>query len=643
MRITGLVALTLALASITAVTSAEPDMPGVLNKIQAVVDISQTTISPDGSHVAWAQSLHHKTSLWIENLATKMKSRLTAGSGNVFAEEGEPQFSPDSSRVAFLSDAHIAGATQVYVANANGSGVRQVGRLTGAAQALRWSPDGSRLAFLYVAHPHRRTGATSAGSRMTGVVGSANDEQQIATLDVRSGKLALITPGDDYVYEYDWSPDTGRFAYTYARGNGDNNWWIARLATISSTGGSPRDVLKPDYQMNAPTWSPDGTSIAIIGGLMSDFGPVGGDVYLVNAQTGAARDLTPNVDYNAAAIHFTNANTMAVVAHRMGALHLLSLNVANGETKTLIGGEESLRSVSFAKDGRIALARTSFVRAPEVWAGRANAVAQLTNVNEHAPQLYGDAKSIRWKSDSFTVQGWLISPTNVDANKKHPLVVIVHGGPSAESLPTFSNTFVAALVASGYFVLEPNPRGSYGQGETYTVANRKDFGYGDWRDDLAGVDAAITSAPIDANRVGLFGWSYGGYMAMWAETQSTRFKAIVSGAGVANWQSYYGQNNINQWMVPFFGASVYDDPAVYAKSSPMTFIKNAHTPMLLLTGERDEEVPAPQSFEYYNALQTLGVPSQMVVYADEGHGIRQPQNQVDLLVRTVGWFDKYLR
>jgi dipeptidyl aminopeptidase/acylaminoacyl peptidase len=229
-----------------------------------------------------------------------------------------------------------------------------------------------------------------------------------------------------------------------------------------------------------------------------------------------------------------------------------------------------------------------------------------------------------------------------DASKKYPMVMIVHGGPSSESVPSYNGRTVAALTARGYFVLLPNPRGSYGQGETYTQANIKDFGYGDWRDDLAGTDAAIAAAPIDANRLGLYGWSYGGYMAMWAETQTTRFKAIVGGAGIVNWQSYYGQNKINQWMIPFFGASVYDDPAVYAKSSPITFIKNSHTPVLILQGERDEEVPAPQAFEFYNAMQTLGVPSELVVYADEGHGPRQPKNQIDILDRTVGWFDKYL-
>jgi dipeptidyl aminopeptidase/acylaminoacyl peptidase len=156
---------------------------------------------------------------------------------------------------------------------------------------------------------------------------------------------------------------------------------------------------------------------------------------------------------------------------------------------------------------------------------------------------------------------------------------------------------LAALVANGYVVLMPNPRGSYGQGEAFTQANVKDFGYGDLRDIVRGVDAAVAAAPIDKNRAGIWGWSYGGYMTMWAVTQTQRFKAAVAGAGLSNWQSYYGQNSIDQWMIPFFGASVYDDPYIYRRSSPIEFIRNVKTPTLVLVGDRDGEVPAPQSFD----------------------------------------------
>ena len=195
----------------------------------------------------------------------------------------------------------------------------------------------------------------------------------------------------------------------------------------------------------------------------------------------------------------------------------------------------------------------------------------------------------------------------------------------------------------GYYVLLPNPRGSYGQGEDFTRANVKDFGGGDLRDDLAGVDAAIKKCPIDPNRLGVTGWSYGGFMTMWTVTQTDRFHAAVAGAGIANWQSYYGQNLIGQWMIPFFGASVYDDPAVYEKSSPIRFIKNVRTPTLVIAGERDAECPASQSYEFWKALKTLDVPTKLIIYPGEGHMFIDPKHQIDRLEQTVAWFDQYLK
>ena len=222
------------------------------------------------------------------------------------------------------------------------------------------------------------------------------------------------------------------------------------------------------------------------------------------------------------------------------------------------------------------------------------------------------------------------------------MIVSVHGGPSSAAAPRWPTRWTALLPTQGYYVFLPNPRGSYGQGAAFTQANIKDFGYGDLRDILKGVEAAVAAAPIDTERVGVTGWSYGGFMTMWAVTQTTRFKAAVAGAGVANWQSYYGQNRIDRWMIPFFGASVYDDPAVYARSSPITFIKNAKTPTLVLHGDRDSEVPTPQGYEFWHALKTLGVPTELVIFEGEGHAVSKPEHVRDMQERMVAWFDRYL-
>jgi dipeptidyl aminopeptidase/acylaminoacyl peptidase len=193
----------------------------------------------------------------------------------------------------------------------------------------------------------------------------------------------------------------------------------------------------------------------------------------------------------------------------------------------------------------------------------------------------------------------------------------------------------------GYFAFCPNLRGSYGQGEDFTRANIKDFGGGDFHDIMTGVDAILKQYPIDPRRIGIRGHSYGGYMTMWAETQTQRFAAAVAGAGLSDWLSYYGVNDIDEWMIPFFGASIYDDPAVYAKSDPMHFVKAVKTPTLVLVGDRDGEVPMEQSVEWWHALQAMKVPVRLVVYPNEGHVFVKPADSRDYFVRTLDWFDEW--
>ncbi|MFP2911612.1 alpha/beta hydrolase family protein, partial [Pyxidicoccus sp. 3LFB2] len=254
----------------------------------------------------------------------------------------------------------------------------------------------------------------------------------------------------------------------------------------------------------------------------------------------------------------------------------------------------------------------------------------------------GPVRSVTWKSDGRDVQGWLLAPPTAPVGSaRAPMVTMIHGGPAAGVMPSF-NAQALLLTSQGYYVFFPNARGSFGQGAEFVQANRRDFGYGDLRDVMAGVDTVLASAPVDPARLGVTGWSYGGYMTMWAVTQTQRFRAAVAGAGISNWLSYYGTNHIDTWMLPYFGASVYDDPDVYARSSPLSFVKLARTPTLLLHGERDVEVPASQSYEFFKALKTLGQKTQLVIYADEGHSLRKPDHAKDRAKRTVEWFDTHL-
>ncbi|MBV8491421.1 MAG: S9 family peptidase [Candidatus Eremiobacteraeota bacterium] len=627
-----------------------PTVERVLQASRAVRPVGALQLSPDGKRLVYRVGSGggmRTSELFVDWLAGgNGPTRLTAGDGKSVYDESDPVWSPDGTKIAFLSDARSSGQLQIYVCSPGGANVTRAGNLSGNVQALRWSPDGKQLSVLYIAGAHRQAGAQAPGARDVGVAGSVVDEQRIAVVAPSpEARTQFVTPAGDYVYEYDWSPDSHAFAFTYAVGNGDDNWWIAKLATIGAEGSGMRDVLAPSYQIDAPRWSPDGKTIAIIGGLMSDFGSTGGDVYLVDANSGTAVDATPNARLSARSLQWIGAGELGFSAIAGGAMQLERLDTATLTSTPRSFGPVTINSWSVANGGKaLALAMQSFDQPPGLWIGSLNseALAPLENVNG-ASRYWGKAQSLVWKSDSFDVQGWLIYPNNFDPAKTYAMVTVIHGGPAAASLPSYGNAFVSALSSQGFFVFMPNPRGSFGEGEAFTRGNVKDFGYGDWHDDLAGIDTALKAAPIDPQRLGLFGWSYGGYMGMWAETQSTRFKAIVAGAGIVNWQSYYGQNKIDQWMLPFFGASVYDDPAVYAKSSPITFIKQSKTPVLILQGELDEEVPAPQAFEFWHAMKTLGVPTELMVYAGEGHSPQKPADQIDVLTRTLAWFEKYLR
>jgi dipeptidyl aminopeptidase/acylaminoacyl peptidase len=620
----------------------------------------QAEISPDGKRVAWVESLpgaggapSPNSAIYVAEIsAPAAKRRISAGDGKAAHEEHDIAWSRDSKRLAFLSDALKSGQLQLFVADASGGAAKQLTHLKGFLAGPGWSPDSKTIALLFTENATRAAGPLVAETPDEGVMSEDFLEQRLTLVDAANAKVRQVSPKDLYVYEFDWSPDGKQLAITAAPGNGDDNWYVAGLFTIEAESGAMHDVQpKPGMQIADPLWSPDGKQIVFIGGLMSDEPIPGGDIYSTAASGGAIKNLTPDAKWTATSLAWLpGSGGMLVTGIKDGQTHISRLD-ADGKARPVWTGAETLARggfvpyVSLAGDGKTsAVVRESFAKPPEVWAGAIGDWKQITHVNASLKPEWGDARSLQWTTDIGAVQGWLIYPSTFDPTKKYPLVVYVHGGPAWATTPTFPTRwqYPFALPSQGYFLLEPNPRGSYGQGEKFTQANVKDFGYGDFRDIMAGVDEAIKQAPVDPQRLGITGWSYGGFMAMWAVTQTNRFGAAVAGAGLSNYTSYYGENKIDQWMIPYFGATVYDDPAVYAKSSPITFIKKAKTPTLVVVGDRDGECPAPQSYEFWHALKTLGVPTEFVIYPNEGHMFANPVHSRDVIDRSVGWFDKYL-
>jgi dipeptidyl aminopeptidase/acylaminoacyl peptidase len=616
----------------------------VLDTLDRVRGFHETAMSPDGRRVAWVEDVAGGTAIYVRDVASGQPRRVTAAGGSAHAEDGAV-WSRDSRTLAFLSDAASAGQKQVYLYDVDGAAApRRVTDVKGQLADPKWSADGRQLAVLFVAGSTQQTGALVAYKPDAGVVGDAFDEQRIAIVDLSNGNVREVSPADFYVYDYDWSPDGRAFAAEAVQGSGTNNYWIAQLYTIRADTGAATSIWKPPLQLAGPRWSPDGKSIAVIHGIMSDEGSTGGDIYVVPAAGGAAKNVTPNLEGSARSLEWRADGRVLFEEYVDGSSALVTVAASGGPRTTVWTAEQQQvneMSIASGADAAAAIVQ-SFKQAPEVMAGPLGAWTAQTKTNASIAPLWGEAKSLHWTSDKFHVQGWLIYPANFDPAKKYPMVVSVHGGPSSANFPVWPARWNAVLPSRGYFVLLPNPRGSYGNGEAFTQANVNDFGYGDMRDIESGVDAALKAAPIDPARVGIIGWSYGGYMTMWAVTQSARFHAAVAGAGIVNWQSYYGQNRIDTWMLPFFGASVYDKPEAYSRSSPITFIKKVKTPTLVLHGDRDSEVPTPQGYEFWHALKALNVPTELVIYPDEGHAIMKPEHQRDIEERLVGWFDRYL-
>ena len=574
-------------------------------------------------------------------------------------------WSPDGNQLAFLAADEKAKTVRLEVATiatllSRGSheNIATLATVSGLASTPRWAPGGSQIALLVTVGAKKKAGALEAAAPQVGEIGSAPDEQRLAVVSRGGGELRLVSPADTYIYEYDWTPDSAGFVVTAAKGNGDNNWWVAELDAVDLGTERIRTIARPTFQISMPRASPDGHNVVFIGGLMSDFGAVGGDVYQVPFLGGEPVNLTPAFHGSFSSLAWRTGHLFgtALVADQI----TLSRFDAAGRSPRVLwsspvgasSGDDAAGDVdpivSLSADGnRAATIVEDFERPPAIMAGRVTAMHAITHDNDAFAAAL-NVKSVRWRSDGADVQGWLVGPKEQVPGKQYPMIVRVHGGPSSAASPYFGRddepeSPARIWAAQGYYFFLPNARGSYGQGEQFTRANIRDFGGGDLRDILTGVDAVLKDSPIDEARIGISGHSYGGFMTMWAVTHTQRFKTAVAGAGIANWVSYYGENGIDQWMIPFFGASVYDDPAIYRAASPIESIKQARTPTLIYVGERDVECPAPQSFEFWHALNALGVPTKLVVYPGAGHWFHAPDQVADLRRRETEWFAAYLK
>ncbi|NTX10157.1 S9 family peptidase [Myxococcus sp. CA056] len=634
----------------------KPSVESILGAVGRTTRFRQVALSPNGTWVAWVEvastggTLIHAVEL---DVSEPQAVRVSVCPDGRACDESSIAWSPDGKQLAFLSDAVQRGQSQLYVADLAQSVARKLTSFQGSVSAPQWSPDGASVAVLVMQGEgaEQAKGPNGPAARETGVVRESHSVKRVALVSVADGAHRVVSPEQLFVYEYAWSPEGSRLAFIAAPPPGDASWWLAKLHVLETANGRSRLVYAPRWQLTEPVWSPDGKHVAVIEGLMSDQGVNGGDVMLVSLEGGKARNLTAGMKATATTLEWVAPRKLLFGAQVRGESAVASVDpTAQGGVTVLWKGPERLSAggsvgLSLSRDGkRSAVVRESFTQAQNVWVGPVGDWERVTRREEDLRALVGETRDLSWKSDGAEVQGWLVAPAASMAppsGTRAPMVTMIHGGPAAGVVPQFRPD-VLLFTARGYYVFLPNYRGSFGQGADFAQANRRDFGFGDLRDIVSGVDAALAHAPVDPSRLGVTGWSYGGFMTMWAVTQTQRFRAAVAGAGIANWQSYYGTNRIDAWMRPYFGASVYEEPEVYTRSSPINYVKLARTPTLVLHGERDVEVPVTQGYEFHHALKELGVKTQFVVYADEGHTLRKPEHVVDRMRRTVEWLDTHL-
>ncbi|HZY33869.1 MAG TPA: alpha/beta fold hydrolase, partial [Rhodanobacter sp.] len=581
-----LLAFALAPHAFAAAPGVDPRIEQVLTQLGKAQSIQAVAISPDGKQLAWVIQRDGKPTIEVADADGRHAHRVSAAAKPGSCAESGVAWAPDSRRLAFISNCSVDLTSTRVMQNAihladtrsNGAPTR-LAELQGYVRSLQWTADGKSLGFLYVPGATRHASAVAAAKPAAGEIGVSGVEvQRVASLDVASGTLRELTPANMYAYEFDWSPDGSRIAYTAAPPPGDNNWWVAKLYVQPAQADASASVLVDPagtdsgslhgLQIALPRWSPDASRIAFIGGLMSDQGATGGDLYAVAAGGGAPLNLTPGIRVTPSWLRWRGPQSMLVsqVSNGQSQLADYAVSATRAQQQRVhftvpasIGDGSASMAMSLSADLKsVAFLQSSYTAATEVHVGALGHTPPpaVTTFNAALKPAWGKAESVEWNNEGFHVQGWLLYPANYDPNKTYPMIVVVHGGPASAVVPRWPGVGYggAPLAALGYFVFMPNPRGSFGQGEKHVQANRKDFGYGDLRDILAGVDAVEKKVPVDDQRLGLTGWSYGGFMSMFAPTQTQRFRAVVAGAGISNWQSYYGQNLIDQWMPPFFGA-----------------------------------------------------------------------------------------
>ncbi len=626
--------------------------------------VGSVAVAPDGSAVAWTV----RSTDWDENRYDTeiwLAKRVADGSyGEPFqftrtadGSSTSPAFSPDGQWLGFVSSRPTGEAkddpeSQLFRIPLGGGEAQPLTSSEEGVQSFAWSPDSRYVAYL----ANEKDETAEQREKSYGSFHIEDDGLTYSHLflqeNVPDAEARQLTSGEDFsVDALEFSPDGKWIAIEHRPRPQIDDFPKADLSLVSVETGERRDLVTQAGGDSLGFWSPDGSSLL--------FGsPMGGNDYygnselgLVDIASGAIESLSESFDESANATAWHAEHGILFVASQRTRRSLFRLDPATGTIERLELEGDVIGSSALSRDGStLAWTSESGDRLSEVFVASAtdlSAPQQLTRETDQvADWPLGTREVTTWTSrDGTEIEGVLYLPEGHDRTEAAPLMVVIHGGPTGTSRPDLIGGYVYPIeqwLAKRALVLMPNYRGSAGYGEDFRALNVRNLGVGDAWDVESGVDALVESGLVDPTMVGAMGWSQGGYISAFLATTSDRFKAISNGAGISNWMTYYVNTDIHGFTRQYLEATPWDDPEVYAKTSPMTYIKGARTPTLIQHGEFDERVPPPNAFELYQGLQDVGVPTRLILYHGFGHGITKPKERLAAVWHNWQWFERWM-
>jgi len=628
-----------------------------IDKILTYKSVGGVEASPDGRWVAFTATAADfdenamNSDVWVIELQTGRSYQLTRGA----KRDNDPKWSPDGSRLAFLSDR--GGKVNLWLISPDGGEAEAGTKFEKMSIAsYEWLPDGSGFVFTAAdpATPEEEKRKKDKNDPI--LVDKEFKYARLYQFKLGDKEPAKLTKEDYHVASFNVSPDGKWVAFSAQPTPKVPDFRKSDVRLLELATGTIRSVVARAGQDAAPRFSPDGQWIAFASSSGRDDWTGNSNLWVVKPDGSGLRNLSESFDESVGGFgaggHLWSADGQWIyfTAGQGVSDRLFRIQVASGRSEAVTDHDRMkvCHDYDFGPKGSVLLALSDPHAPAEVYRLDANAgLRKLTSVNASFENTAPTTELLRYRSpDGFDLEGLVVKPRNYEKGKRYPLLVIVHGGPAG----VFNYAFtprrgaypVHAFAEQGYVIFLPNPRGSGNYGEKFRQANIKDWGYGDYRDIMQGVDELIKQGVADPERMGEMGWSYGGYMTSWIVTQTDRFKAVSMGAGLSNLISMYGVTDIPEFSEAYFGGPPWEDMQGYLRSSAMNFVQNAKTPTLIQHGQEDRRVPLSQGEEFYRALTMRGVPVEMVVYPRQPHGIQEPRLIKDSLERNLAWFNKWV-